>query len=208
MREEVCKTPVSRYNQAYFDKWYRNPKHRVSTPASTLRKATLAVAMAEYYLERPIRTVLDIGCGEGQWQPILKKLRTKVSYLGVDPSEYAIQRHGKRRNLIQGSFTDLSTLPLEPAYDLVICSDLLYYLPQKDLVQGFAALAALVEGVAFLEAYPTTISLRGDAKKLQPRTAAFYRRLFRKHGLVSCGSHCYVGPPLAGCVTPLERGAP
>ncbi len=28
----------------------------------------LAVAVAEYHLERPIRTVLDIGCGEGAWR--------------------------------------------------------------------------------------------------------------------------------------------
>jgi hypothetical protein len=45
------------------------------------RKVALAVASAEYYLERPIRSVLDIGCGEGAWRAPLLKLRPKVEYL-------------------------------------------------------------------------------------------------------------------------------
>ena len=36
------------------------------------RLVALAVAAAESILNRPIETVLDIGCGEGRWQPILQ----------------------------------------------------------------------------------------------------------------------------------------
>ena len=197
---------MKRYDRDYFDKWYRDPAHRVSTTSSTARKAALAVAMAEYYLERPVRTVLDVGCGEGQWQPVLRRLRPGIRYTGIDASEYAIKRFGKRRNLRLGTFGELAGLDLADTYDLIICSDLLYYLPQKELVHGFGTLVSHLGGVAFFEAYPSTISLRGDAKKLEPRAAAFYRRLFRRHGLVACGSHCYVGPLLAECVTDLERG--
>lgn len=50
------------YDDRYFDQWYRQTK--LSSPARLRRKAALAVSQAEYYLERPIRSVLDIGYGE------------------------------------------------------------------------------------------------------------------------------------------------
>lgn len=195
------------YNKSYFDKWYRDPKHRVSTGSSTRRKAAAAVAVAEYYLERPVRTVLDIGCGEGQWQPILAGMRPGIRYTGVDSSEYAVSRYGRRRNLHLGSFGDLPELDLGPTYDLIICSDLLYYVSRRELVRGLPALVARLGGIAFLEAYASKEAMSGDFRTIEPRTAAFYRRIFLGHGLVSCGTHCYAGAEMAGCVTDLERGS-
>jgi SAM-dependent methyltransferase len=197
---------MDRYDKAYFDKWYRDPAHRVSTPAMTRRKAALAVAMAEYYLQRPVRTVLDVGCGEGQWQPVLARLRPGIRYTGVDPSAYAVKRYGTRRNLLCGSFGGLGALSLAPSYDLIVCSNVLYYVPADELERGVQAIAERLGGVAFLEAYASEEGLTGDTSTMEPRDVTFYRRLFRKVGLVSCGSHCYVGEALAGCVTALERG--
>lgn len=190
------------YDQAYFDKWYRHPAHRVSTMAKTSRKALLAMAVAEYYLERQVRTVLDVGCGEGQWQPVLKKLRPRLRYTGIDPSPYAVKRFGKRRHLVHGSFGNPPDL--EDSYDLIICSDSLYYIPDDELIMGLHILAPRLAGIAFLEAYPQEAGLRGDTSGMHPRSAAFYRRVFRDAGLRACGSHCYAGPRLRDFVTPLE----
>lgn len=194
------------YNKTYFDKWYRDPAHRVSTPAKTSRKALLALAVAEYYLERPVRNALDVGCGEGQWQPVLKKLRPRICYTGIDPSPYAIRRFGKRRNLIAGSFGNLPNLA--PSYDLIICSDSLYYVADDELIIGLQILASRLEGIAFLEAYPEEAGLRGDTAGMHPRNGDAYRKIFHSAGLRSCGSHCYVGPALHGFVTELEYGHP
>ena len=190
------------YDEAYFEKWYRDRPHRVSTPASAARKARLAVAVAEYYLDRRVRTALDIGCGEGQWQPVLARMG--IHYTGVDPSPYAIRRFGKRRNLLEGSLGHLP--PLAKSYDLIICSDALYYVPDDELIMGLHVLSAKLAGIAFLEAYPEGTPLDGDTAGMIPRPASFYRRAFRSAGLVSCGSHCYAGPALSGRVTELERG--
>jgi len=196
-------TPLgAAYDQAYFEKWYREKPHRVSTPATAARKARLAVSMAEYYLDRRVRTALDIGCGEGQWQPLLARLG--IRYTGVDPSPYAIRRFGKRRNLHLGSLGHLP--PLAKSYDLIICSDALYYVPDDELIMGLHVLSAKLAGIAFLEAYPEGTPLDGDTAGMIPRSAAFYRRVFRSAGLISCGSHCYAGPALAARVTGLERG--
>jgi 2-polyprenyl-3-methyl-5-hydroxy-6-metoxy-1,4-benzoquinol methylase len=195
-----------RYDKAYFDKWYRHPKHRVSTTASATRKAAMVLGIAEFYLERPVRTVLDIGCGEGQWNPILRKLRPGIRYLGVDPSEYAVERFGRERNLKLGGFADLGGINLTKTYDLIICSDTLYYVPRRDLDVGLSLIAQMLGGIAFLEAYASDEALEGDFKDIERRTASFYRRLFRRHGFVSCGPHCYAGRALRGRVMEMERG--
>ena len=192
------------YGKAYFDKWYRDPRHRVSTARTVERKARHALAAAEYYLDRPARSALDVGCGEGQWRSALKRLRPGIRYTGIDPSPYAVRRFGMRRNIIAGS---LGGLPrLAASYDLIVCSDSLYYVPDDELIIGLEILAQHLAGVAFLEAYPEATKLDGDTTGMFPRSAAFYRKVFRHAGFVSCGSHCYVGPALHERVTTLERG--
>ena len=88
------------YDQAYFDKWYRDPDHAVSSPGALKRKVAMVVAQAEFYLGRPIRNVLDVGCGEGVWRAPLRALRPDVHYRGLDASEYVVRRFGRSRNKI------------------------------------------------------------------------------------------------------------
>ena len=40
------------YDRAYFDRWYRDPTHRVRATGETARKVNMVVALAEYYLGR------------------------------------------------------------------------------------------------------------------------------------------------------------
>src|SRR4051794_10741553 len=96
------------YDQTYFDKWYRNPRHAVTSRGELERKVALAVAVAEYYLGRKIDNVLDVGCGEGVWRAPLRKLRPGVDYLGLDSSEYVVARYGRTRNLRRATFDDLA----------------------------------------------------------------------------------------------------
>ena len=82
------------YDQAYFDRWYRDPALRdtaIGGGARLARKVALAVATAEYHLERPIRSVLDIGCGEGAWRAPLLKLRPKQQRIRDRPPWHPAQ---------------------------------------------------------------------------------------------------------------------
>lgn len=190
------------YDRAYFDRWYRDGG--IGGPARLARKVALAVATAEYHLERPIRSVLDIGCGEGAWRAPLRKLRPRVQYLGFDASEYAIARHGRSRNLRLARFGDFATLrPCAPA-DLLVCSDVLHYLPTRELDRGLPALADLCGGVAFIEVFAREDETEGDDHDFQPRPAAFYRRRLRAVGLQPLGSHCWLSPARVPLSTALE----
>ena len=190
------------YDRAYFDRWYRDGG--IGGPARLARKVALAVATAEYHLERRIRSVLDIGCGEGAWRAPLRKLRPRVQYLGFDASEYAIARHGRTRNLRLARFGDFATLrPCAPA-DLLVCSDVLHYLPTRELDRGLPALADLCGGVAFIEVFAREDETEGDDHDFQPRPAAFYRRRLRALGLQPLGSHCWLSPARVPLATALE----
>jgi SAM-dependent methyltransferase len=147
----MSKNSLGRYDRAYFDRWYRDPETRVKSGASIQRKAALALSVAEYYLERPVRSILDVGCGEGNWLSALRAIRPKIRYTGVDASLYAVERFGKKRNIRFGTFATLEEIGLSDDYDLIVCSDTLFYLPLEELKLGLSSLAERAAGVAFLE---------------------------------------------------------
>ena len=190
------------YDRKYFDTWYR--RRDLGGAAALARKVALAVATTEYHLERPIRTVLDIGCGEGAWLAPLRKLRPRVQYLGFDSSEYAIGRFGARRNLHLARFGDFEHLrPCAPV-DLLICSDVLHYLDTRELDRGLPALAELCGGVAFVETFTREDGIDGDTHGFKRRPARFYRERLAAAGLAPLGSHLWLSPTLREGVAALE----
>ncbi|HVI59074.1 MAG TPA: class I SAM-dependent methyltransferase [Luteimonas sp.] len=193
-----------RYDRDYFDRWYR--RGGIGGRQRLARKVALAVATAEYHLERPLRSVLDVGCGEGTWRAPLLRLRPKAYYLGFDSSEYAIARYGRSRGLHFARFADFAQLRPCPPADLLVCSDVLHYLPTRELDRGLPGLAELCGGVAFLEAFAREDEAEGDEHGFLRRPGAFYRRRFEAAGFRPLGSHCWLSPTLAGSATALEVG--
>jgi SAM-dependent methyltransferase len=196
---------VKLYDQSYFHRWYRNPRTRVITPGDTKRKARLALSAAEYMLGRPVRTVLDVGAGEGAWLPALRALRPGVRYTGVDPSEYVVRRFGRRRNIHYGTFGALDEAGSSRTYDLVVCCGVVNYLSKRELERGLERIAAILAGVAFIEVWTTADDVVGDRRGWQKHSSDYFRRIFRRAGLIACGMHCYVGPTLADELSVLER---
>ncbi|GAB3336873.1 class I SAM-dependent DNA methyltransferase [Marilutibacter aestuarii] len=198
------------YDRHYFERWYRDPALKdgaIGGRARLGRKVALAVATAEYHLERPIRSVLDIGCGEGAWRAPLLRSRPRARYLGFDSSEYAIARHGRRRQLHLARFGDFQHLrPCAPV-DLLVCSDVMHYLDARELDRGLPGLAELCGGVAFLETFTREDGIDGDTEGFRRRPARFYRQRFESAGFTALGSHLWLSPALAGATTALERPA-
>lgn len=191
------------YDADYFKRWYQ--ADQAGGAARLARKVALAVASAEYYLERPIRSVLDIGCGEGAWRAPLLKLRPRVQYLGFDSSAYAIQRYGRSRNLHMAKVGDFAWLrPCAPV-DLLVCSDVMHYVPSRELRPALDGFAELTGGVAFLEAFCAEDEFDGDHEGFQARPARWYRSGLKNAGFTALGSHCWLSPALAGHAAALER---
>ena len=195
------------YDRAYFDRWYRHPSHRIGSGADLERQVGLAVAMAEAVLGRPMTSVLDVGAGEGRWQPVLQALRPGSRYAGVEPSEWAVSRWGRRRNLRVGDLTTLDQLGLQGPFDLVVCADVLHYLPTPLLRRGLPILAEQVGGLAFCPLFTVEDQIDGDRQDFQRRRAATYRRLFAEAGLHQVGMHGWVGEDTAIMLATLEMSS-
>jgi SAM-dependent methyltransferase len=206
----VTRHPAGKpYDGAYFRTWYRDPKKRLVRRAEVARKAAMAVSVAEHLIGRKVASVLDVGCGEGAWFPLLRALRPRLRYLGLDTSDYAVRRFGRSRNVRRGSWGQLSELRFGAPFDLVVCSDVLHYVKTSEVVQGLEVLPELVAGVAYLDFLSADDDLEtgieGDLVGFRMRRASWYRRKFREAGLVECGLGFWAASDLASRLTALER---
>jgi SAM-dependent methyltransferase len=167
----------------------------------------LVVSVAEALLQRRVRSVLDVGCGEGSWRAPLRRLRPGIRYVGVDSSAYAVERFGKRRGIRRGTFGALGEIEhsLRGPFDMIVCCDVLQYVPSDELRSGLSSVAELLGGVAYLEAYTSGDEIEGDRSGWHQRTAAEYRKAFREAGMIGVGMHCWVGKELETMTAELER---
>ena len=193
-----------RYDRAYVDKWYRDPRHQVKSAADLARQVAFVVSAAELVLGRTIRSVLDVGCGEGQWRPALRRLRPRIHYDGVDASPYAVSTFGRRRRIQLGTIEALDDLELAPRYDVVLCVGMLNYLTPAQLRDGLAAVHRRTGGIAYLEIFTGADAVRGDFQAREARIPAFYRRVLRGARFLSIGMHLYVPEERRGDMAALE----
>jgi SAM-dependent methyltransferase len=199
---------LAQYDRRYFDKWYRHPRHRVKTRLDMKRQLGFVVAATEYLLDRPVRSVLDVGCGEGNWSTVLRGIRPRARYVGVDGSEYAVRRFGTRRNIRLGTLGTIGSIGLEGSFDLILCIGVLNYVAADELRGGLRQLRALAGGVAYLEIFTRADEATGDFRKSAARWPAWYRAVIRKAGFVPLGLHCYLPRELASHAAALERAHP
>jgi 2-polyprenyl-3-methyl-5-hydroxy-6-metoxy-1,4-benzoquinol methylase len=194
---------TKRYDRAYFDRWYRGadaPKGG----AELCRNVHLAVAVAESVLARPVASVLDVGAGEGRWQPVVHALRPEAAYLGIEPSDYAVERFGEARNLRRGTFGALDEHAFDDPFDLVVCADVLHYLDDAEVEAGLPELADLVGGAALIEVFTAQDHAEGDRHGFHARPAAWYRERFAAVGLVPLGLQMYAHAEMAGELEALD----
>jgi SAM-dependent methyltransferase len=193
---------MKRYDQAYFDRWYR--RAGIGRPSEVARVARYVLATAEHLLERPVRSVLDVGCGEAPWRAPLLRERPRLRYVGVDPSDYAVERYGNRRGIRLGGIADLPHLGLRGPFDVVVCADVLPYVSDDEIATGLAFVGENLTGVAYLHAMTAADSFVGDRRGFAAREPRHYERLFASYGLQRIGPHLYAGAALLPALAALE----
>lgn len=196
---------MKHYDRAYFDRWYRHPDSRVLLASALERKVALAVSAAEFVLSRRIRSVLDVGCGEGAWRAELRRLRPRIRYVGVDSSSYAVTRFGRRRGIVKGRVGDLGSIGLDGPFDLVVCSDVLHYVTDAELERGIRAIARMTVGLAWIEVFTASDDTIGDSHEYRERPPASYDRVFRRAGLTAIGLFCFVPRAVRETLTTFEK---
>jgi SAM-dependent methyltransferase len=168
----------SRFDAAYYHRFYQNPATRVHDARSQASLAGLVFAWMDY-LELPVRRVVDMGCGLGHWRRALSARHPAARYTGVESSEYLCRRFGWEPGTA-------AAWRGRGRYDLVICQSVLQYLDRKDAQAAIANLARLCRGALYLEAltredWEAHCNRKVTDGKVYLRPAAWYRRALAGH---------------------------
>jgi SAM-dependent methyltransferase len=169
--------PANNFSAAYFRKFYLNAATRVVTAAEMRSRAAL-IAGALKQCQIPVRSILDAGCGIGLLRKPFGKLLPRARYVGLEASEYLCARF----RWIRGSIVDFA--PPKP-FDLVICYDVLQYLPDAQAARAIVNFGKLAGAALYVSAL-TTEDWRENCDRSRTdravhlRSGAWYRRRLNK----------------------------
>jgi 2-polyprenyl-3-methyl-5-hydroxy-6-metoxy-1,4-benzoquinol methylase len=176
-RKVHARESANNFSAAYFKKFYLNAATRVVTAAEMRSRASL-IASALKQCQIPVRRILDAGCGIGLLQKPFKEFLPRAGYSGLEASEYLCSRFG----WTFGSIVDFTA---RAPYDLVICYDVLQYLPDAQAARAIVNLSRLSRGAVYVSAL-TTEDWRENCDRSRTdrdvhlRAGAWYRRRLNK----------------------------
>ena len=173
------------FDLEYYQRFYFNRRTAVTSKAEMRARARLIAGCVDY-LGLPVAKILDAGCGVGLLRaPLLRSLK-RASYTGLEFSDYLCQRYG----WLQGS---IETYRSRKRFDLVICYDVLQYLPAMRARRAIANLARLCRGALYfgaltLEDWRENCDQRRTHRIEGLRRGTWYRReLSRAFRPLGCG---------------------
>lgn len=134
----------NRFDRRYYQRFYEDPETRVTSPAARRRLGRFVAAYLAH-LELPVRSVLDVGCGTGEWQSVVRREFRRAEYTGVEISTDMCEEHGWEH----GSIIDWDH---QGSFDLVICQGVLQYLRDRDAAKAVDNLIRWTGSALYLEA--------------------------------------------------------
>jgi SAM-dependent methyltransferase len=169
---------ADRFGADYYRRFYGDPHTRVND-AAAVRALAQFVGAYLAYLDLPVRSILDVGCGVGHWRQAAAELWPRARYHGVEYSAHLCQRFG----WTQGSIVDLDVRAAtgRDEFDLVVCQGVLQYLDDRAAAKALANLGRWCGGALYLEAL-TAADWRRNCDRARTdgdvhlRTGAWYRR--------------------------------
>lgn len=198
------KRPIRRqFDRSFYDRFYAGRAEDALTPREVERLAAYVLAYLEFLGAR-VRSVLDVGCGVGLWQRALARLGRRVTYVGIDPSEYLARRYGWTR----ASIVDFAP---RRKFDLVVCQDVLQYLDDAEVRAAVDTMAWLCRGGLYVYA-PTREDFRNRSldvantdTRIHVRSARWYRKLLDAR-FQSAGGGVFIPRDSRSVLLELEKG--
>ena len=188
-----------KFDAAYYDRFYRNPKTRATSPQEQDLQAQF-IASYVRYLAIPISHIIDIGCGLGTLLGSLQQAFPDAVCTGVEVSEYMCETYG----WTQGSAVDYHSEP----QDLVVCSDVLGYLDDTMCSKAIDNLARLTGSALYLSVLTQEDMDICDTEHTdmsqQVRPYTWYRQRLDKH-FIGAGGGLFLRKPLDVPLWRMER---
>lgn len=133
-----------RFDRDYYERYYGDPKSRVTSRAEMQARARFIGHYARY-LGLPVKRILDAGCGIGLLRAPLLRTLPGATYTGIEVSPYLCRKYGWTQTSIQ------RYRPPKP-FDLVVCYDVLQYLDEDPAKRAISSLARLCRGLLYVSA--------------------------------------------------------
>jgi SAM-dependent methyltransferase len=193
---------ASRFDRAYYDRYYGDAATRVTSEGDTARLARFVMGYLDY-LGVPVRSALDVGCGIGLWKRALNTLLPDATYTGLEVSAHVAKEHG----WIHSSLARYRG----PGADLVICQGVLQYIPDDEIERSIENLARLTGGALYVEAltrsdWEENVDQSVTDGAVHLRSGARYRTLLREAGFKACGGGLFLPSRSNVVLYELERG--
>jgi SAM-dependent methyltransferase len=172
------------FDRAYYQRYYFDPRTAVASRSEMKARARLIAAFA-MHSGLPVRRILEAGCGTGFLRAALMRLLPRAHYVALESSEYLCERYG----FLHGRIEEYRA---RAPFDLVICYDVLQYLPKAAAQRALANFGRLCRGVLYFTAltrydYDQNCDQERTDAEVHLRTAHWYRtrlkRQFREAGL-------------------------
>lgn len=164
------------FDKQYYDRYYRDPATRAADADDYMRQARFIHAFLEF-VDVPIDSILDIGCGLGGLLRALERHYPKANRLGVEASEYVSTSEGFEHGVLPG-------FRPERSFDLVICHDVLAYLDDTQANEAIDEISGYTERALFFAAMTTDDWLMCDTERTDPdvntRGVEWYRQRLGK----------------------------
>ena len=129
------------FDADFYQRYYVDPRTRVASRADAVRLGRFVCGYAAYLGFR-VKRVLDAGCGLGHLRSPVGECFPRARYIGLETSRYLCRRYG----WTFGSIADYA--PRSP-FDLVLCHDVLQYLPDPEAERALVNLGRLCRGVLY-----------------------------------------------------------
>jgi 2-polyprenyl-3-methyl-5-hydroxy-6-metoxy-1,4-benzoquinol methylase len=167
-----------KFDDAYYTRYYFDPKSRVAEPKYFENLARFLSAYAAL-VDIQIRSIVDLGCGIGTLKNPLLKRFPKASYTGVDVSEYACEKFG-------WELATISDYCSPNEFDLVVCHDVVQYLDDKQAKAALRNFATLCGGLLYFsvlteEDYSENCDKSRTDSAVHLRSAEWYRRRTKQY---------------------------
>lgn len=167
-----------KFDAGFYRRYYCDPETRVASREDALRLGRFICAYTSY-LGFSVRRVLDAGCGLGHMRKAVREYFPRARYVGLDLSNYLARRHGWIR-------TSIAEYAPRAPFDLVICHDVLQYLPDREAARSLRNLSRFCQGALYFSVL-TVEDWRRNADRGRTdsgvwlRSAAWYRSRLGRH---------------------------
>src|SRR5262245_41709479 len=92
-------TSGKRFDAEYYRRHYTSRGERAATTHLANRLGDFVCSYLAY-LEVPVKTVFDLGCGLGLWQAPIRRHFPRARYQGVEYSEYLCRKFGWKQGSV------------------------------------------------------------------------------------------------------------